>query len=71
VSFIFISPLAWLTPSLFLLQRSVSALLFLAGTDEAKKKPPFESVLLEQVQLLRASLGDKYESADVEASGST
>jgi hypothetical protein len=46
-------------------------LLFLAGTDEAKKKPPFESVLLEQVQLLRASLGDKYESADVEASGST
>jgi hypothetical protein len=46
-------------------------LLFLAGTDEDKEKPPFESVLLEQVQLLQASFGDKDEPADVEASRST
>jgi hypothetical protein len=42
--------------SLFLI-RSVSALLVLAGSDEHKKKPNFQTVLLEQIQSLRESLG--------------
>jgi hypothetical protein len=45
-------------------------LLFLAGTDEDKEKLRFEVVLLEQVQLLRASLGEKDQPVDVDASRS-